>query len=58
MVISTSDTIMKKIIDKRSGLNNCFGIHHSHAGDLVSISYLDNVKRFRESYEFSFTKTR
>jgi len=57
LVISTSDTIMKKIIDARSGLNNSFGLHQSPGGDLVSISYLDNVKRFRESYQFKFTKT-
>jgi hypothetical protein len=57
LVVSSSDKLMKKIIDERSGLNNSFGIHQSPGGDLVSISYLDNVKRFRESYEFIFTKT-
>jgi hypothetical protein len=47
---------MKKIIDERSGLNNMFGLHHSTSGDLVSISYLDNVNRFKENYEFRFVK--
>ena len=56
LVISSSDTIMKKIIDKRSGLDNMFGLHHATGGDLVSISYLDNVKRFKENYEFKFVK--
>ena len=56
LVISTSDPLMKKIIAERSGLNNCFGIHRFPGGDLVSISYLDNVKRFQERYEFIFVK--
>jgi hypothetical protein len=56
LVISTSDSLMKKIIDERSGLNNSFGIHQFPGGDLVSISYLDKVKRFQESYEFRFVK--
>ncbi len=56
LVISTSDTIMKKIIDKRSVLNNCFGIHQAHRGDLVSISYLDKVKRFQERHESPLVK--
>lgn len=33
-----------------------FGIHHSDAGDLVSMSYLDNEQRFHESYDYHFTK--
>ena len=56
LVISTSDKLMTKIIDKRSGLNNLFGLHHATGGDLVSISYLDNVKRFKENHEFKFDK--
>ena len=56
LVISTSDTLMKKIIDERSGLNNSFGIHQFPGADLVSISYLDNVKRFQERDEYKFVK--
>jgi hypothetical protein len=54
LIISNSDHLMKKIITERSGLNNSFGIHQFPGGDLVSISYLDNVKRFqvRDGYEF------
>jgi hypothetical protein len=56
MFICSSEHYMKIIIAKRSALNGWFGIHHSNAGDLVSMSYLDNVKKFRESYNFYFTK--
>jgi hypothetical protein len=47
---------MKKIIDARSGLNNSFGIHQFPGSDLVSISYLDKVKRFQESNDFKFQR--
>ena len=33
-----------------------FGLHNGTGGDLVSISYLDNVKHFKEKYEFKFVK--
>jgi hypothetical protein len=56
MFICSSEHYMKIIIAKRSALNGWFGIHHSNAGDLVSMSYLDNVKKFHESYNFYFTK--
>lgn len=56
LVISTSDAIMKKIINKRSVLASTFGIHQSHGGDLVSISYLDKVKRFQENFQFHCVK--
>jgi hypothetical protein len=47
---------MKKIIEARSGLDNSFGVHQSGGGDLVSISYLDKIKRFREIDESHFVK--
>jgi hypothetical protein len=47
---------MDVITKKRSALNGLFGIHHSEAGDLVSMSYLDNVKQFHEPYEYIFVK--
>ncbi|MEJ0083224.1 MAG: hypothetical protein WDM78_20255 [Puia sp.] len=47
---------MKKIIDERSVLNNRFGIHQANRGDLVSISYLDKVKRFQERQESPLVK--
>ncbi len=47
---------MKKIIDERSALNNCFGIHQSSGGDLVSISYLDKVARFQERDDYKFVR--
>jgi hypothetical protein len=56
LVISTSDKLMNKIIDERSGLNNMFGLHSGTGGDLVSISYLDNVEHFKEKNEFKFVK--
>jgi hypothetical protein len=56
LVMSTSDSIMKKIIDARSGLNNSFGIHQFPGGDLVSISYLDKVRRFRDSNDYAFDR--
>jgi hypothetical protein len=56
LVISTSDKLMKKIIDERSGLNNSFGIHQFPGGDLVSISYLDKVGRFQENNGYKFLK--
>jgi hypothetical protein len=56
LIISSSEHLMKNIITERSALNNCFGIHQSPGGDLVSISYLDKVKRFQEKYEYKFVK--
>ncbi len=47
---------MKKIIDERSALNNCFGIHQASGGDLVSISYLDKVARFQERDDYKFVR--
>lgn len=35
-------------------MTGMFGIHHSNAGDLVSMGYLDQVQRFRESYDYHF----
>jgi hypothetical protein len=56
MLISSSEKTMKKIFEKRSALKGWFGVHHSQAGDLVSMSYLDNVPRFRESYDYYFAR--
>src|SRR5450631_2364144 len=56
LIISSSDRLMKRIIEKRSALNNSFGIHQSPGGDLVSMSYLDKVKRFQESFEYKFVR--
>jgi|SRR5450432_384181 hypothetical protein len=56
LLISNSDHLMEKIIAGRSALNNSFGIHQFPGEDLVSISYLDNVKRFQDKDEFIFNK--
>ena len=37
-------------------MKGLFGIHHSDAGDLVSMSYLDNVKNFREPFDYFYPK--
>ena len=56
LYISSTDKLMKEIIAKRSDLNGSFGIHHSMAGDLVSMSYLDNVKQFQEKGDYKFVR--
>ena len=56
LLLCSSDRLMKIIIAKRSAMTGLFGIHHSDAGDLVSMSYLDNEQQFRESYDYHFTK--
>jgi hypothetical protein len=56
MLMSSSHVIMDKIIQKRAKLKGLFGVHYSEAGDLVSMGYLDNVKRFKESYDYTFTR--
>ena len=56
LIVSSSDKLMKKIIEERSGLNSNFGIHQFPGGDLVSISYLDKVKRFQEIDPFIFVR--
>jgi hypothetical protein len=56
LMISSSDVLMKDIIAKRSALNNPFGIHQFPGGDLVSMSYLDHVKRFQEKDDYKFFK--
>jgi len=57
LIISTSAHLMEEIISYRSSLNGWFGIHHSAGvGDLASMSYLDNVKRFQEKSDFNFVR--
>src|SRR4249920_2995009 len=56
LIVSSSDKLMKKIIEERSGLNSNFGIHQFPGGDLVSISYLDKVKRFQGNDPFIFVR--
>ena len=56
LMVSSSEDLMKTIIAKRSAWKGWFGIHHSNAGDLVSMSYLDKVGRFQENYEWVFSK--
>ena len=56
LILCSSDRYMKIIIAKRSALTGWFGIHHSDAGDLVSMGYLDDVERFRENNDYHFTK--
>jgi hypothetical protein len=56
LVVSSSDKMMNAIITMRTGLNNNFGIHQFPGGDLVSISYLDKVKKFQEKDEYLFTR--
>jgi hypothetical protein len=56
LIISSSDHLMKKIITERSALKGSFGIHQFPGGDLVSISYLDKVKRFQQKDEYIFVK--
>ena len=47
---------MNRITMKRTDLNGWFGTHHQSAGDLVSMSYLDQVNRFQEKDEEHFVK--
>jgi hypothetical protein len=57
LIISNSKQLMEKIIAKRTGLNSLFGLHHTAGvGDLASMSYLDNVRRFQEKADFNFQK--
>jgi hypothetical protein len=56
LLISSSGRLMGIITAKRSSMQGLFGVHHSEKGDLVSMSYLDNVKRFWESYDYTFTR--
>lgn len=54
--LSSSNEITEEIAAKRSQWNGSFGIHRSDAGDLVSMSYLDNVKQFWETFDYTFTR--
>ena len=47
---------MNRITTKRSDLDGWFGTHRWAAGDLVSMSYLDHVKRFQEKDEEHFDR--
>ncbi|HEX4851076.1 MAG TPA: hypothetical protein VFV08_09735, partial [Puia sp.] len=57
LFVSNSEGLMEKITQKRSAVKGPFGIHHSDAGDLVSMGYLDDVKKFQEPYDYLFTKS-
>jgi hypothetical protein len=58
LLISSSNPLMNVITSYRSGLKGWFGIHQPNGGDLVSLSYLDNIKRFHEKDEYIFVQPR
>src|SRR5450432_69307 len=51
LIISSSKNLMKVISSKRSNLDGAFGTHRQASGDLVSMSYLDHVKKFQDKDE-------
>src|SRR5262249_55486838 len=56
LLISSSRPLMSIIVQYRLGLKGAFGIHEQHGGDLVSMSYLDNIKKFHQKDEYVFVK--
>jgi len=56
LIISGSNNVMNQITTKRTDLDGWFGTHRRVSGDLVSMSYLDQVEQFQERDEEHFVK--
>jgi hypothetical protein len=56
MLASTSKKLMKAIADKRRTVSGPFGLHHSGAGDLANMSFLEKEKKFFEPNSYVFKK--